>query len=39
VRGAGGIVCDDQFDVEAEVRPGFVCVVGLSITLVEYGVR
>ena len=39
-RGAGGgIVCDDQFDVEAEVCPGFVGVVGLAITLVEYGVR
>ncbi len=38
-RGAGGIVCDDQFDVEEEVCPGFVGVVGLAITLAEYGVR
>ena len=38
-RGAGGIVCNDQFDVEEEVFPGFVGVVGLAITLwsMEYG--
>jgi hypothetical protein len=34
-----GSRCDDHFDVEAEVCPGFVGVAGLAITLVEYGVR
>ena len=31
-RGAGGIVGDDQFDVETEVCPCFVGVVGLAIS-------
>ena len=37
-RGAGGIVGGDKFDVEAEVGPSFVGVVGLAVTMVEYGV-
>ncbi len=38
-RGAGDVVGDDQFDVEAEICPSFVGVVGLAVALVKNGVR
>ena len=36
--GTDGVVCDDEFDVLAEVCPSPVCVVSLSVTLGEDGV-
>ena len=38
-RSAGEVVGDDQYEVEAEVCPSFVGVVGLAVALVKYGVR
>ncbi len=39
-RSAGDVVVgDDQFDVEAEVCPSYVGVVGLAVALVKNGVR
>ena len=37
-RGTDGVVCDNEFDVLAEVCPSLVRVVSLSVTLGEDGV-